>query len=266
MSSPSKPTNCLGSRTSSWLGRVPTTDMMQPLPSVSVPWFETLCLWMLQYNPCSSWKPHWGCAVCDWLWLWRGGLPCLQQVQQRLQDPDVWSRVWRPVPGRHVWAAPGQGIHHCGGSGETAVSLIYHAITSLTFIIASYFQGFLGDAWTGPQILAHHLLLMLTSDLPDQVSTITLEVYTSIMLWICSRWRPAPTPTACCTRSCTPGSSGWTSAWWTSSTGAGSATGPAWPTSDPSAIVLSSVVIVSMFHLFYVCNFYTDMLLCSIKY
>jgi len=32
-------------------------------------------------------------------------------------------------------------------------------------------QGFLGDAWTGPQILAHHLLLMLTSDLPDQVKT-----------------------------------------------------------------------------------------------
>lgn len=29
-------------------------------------------------------------------------------------------------------------------------------------------QGFLKDAWTGPQILAHHLLLMLTSDLPDQ--------------------------------------------------------------------------------------------------
>jgi len=29
-------------------------------------------------------------------------------------------------------------------------------------------QGFLHDAWTGPQILAHHLLLMLTSDLPDQ--------------------------------------------------------------------------------------------------
>jgi len=28
-------------------------------------------------------------------------------------------------------------------------------------------QGFLEDAWTGPQILAHHLLLMLTSDLPD---------------------------------------------------------------------------------------------------
>jgi len=29
-------------------------------------------------------------------------------------------------------------------------------------------QGFLKDAWTGPQILAHHLLLMLTSDLPDK--------------------------------------------------------------------------------------------------
>jgi len=32
-------------------------------------------------------------------------------------------------------------------------------------------QGFLGDAWTGPQILAHHLLLMLTSDLPDRKKT-----------------------------------------------------------------------------------------------
>lgn len=32
-------------------------------------------------------------------------------------------------------------------------------------------QGFLKDAWTGPQILAHHLLLMLTSDLPDQSKT-----------------------------------------------------------------------------------------------
>jgi len=29
-------------------------------------------------------------------------------------------------------------------------------------------QGFLKDAWTGPQILAHHLLLMLTSDLNDR--------------------------------------------------------------------------------------------------
>jgi len=32
-------------------------------------------------------------------------------------------------------------------------------------------QGFLGDAWTGPQILAHHLLLMLTSDLRDRSKT-----------------------------------------------------------------------------------------------
>jgi len=29
-------------------------------------------------------------------------------------------------------------------------------------------QGYLKEAWTGPQILAHHLLLMLTADLPDQ--------------------------------------------------------------------------------------------------
>ena len=28
-------------------------------------------------------------------------------------------------------------------------------------------QGFLGEHWMGPQILAHHLLLMLTSDLYD---------------------------------------------------------------------------------------------------
>ena len=26
-------------------------------------------------------------------------------------------------------------------------------------------QGFYGDVWMGPQILAHHLLLMLTADL-----------------------------------------------------------------------------------------------------
>jgi len=32
-------------------------------------------------------------------------------------------------------------------------------------------QGFLEDAWTGPQILAHHLLLMLTSDLNDSSKT-----------------------------------------------------------------------------------------------
>jgi len=32
-------------------------------------------------------------------------------------------------------------------------------------------QGFLEDAWTGPQILAHHLLLMLTSDLRDSSKT-----------------------------------------------------------------------------------------------
>ena len=32
-------------------------------------------------------------------------------------------------------------------------------------------QGFLKDAWTGPQILAHHLLLMLTSDLKDTKKT-----------------------------------------------------------------------------------------------
>jgi len=32
-------------------------------------------------------------------------------------------------------------------------------------------QGFLEDAWTGPQILAHHLLLMMTSDLPDSSKT-----------------------------------------------------------------------------------------------
>jgi len=32
-------------------------------------------------------------------------------------------------------------------------------------------QGFANDAWTGPQILAHHLLLMLTSDLPDAKKT-----------------------------------------------------------------------------------------------
>jgi len=32
-------------------------------------------------------------------------------------------------------------------------------------------QGFLEDSWTGPQILAHHLLLMLTSDLRDQSKT-----------------------------------------------------------------------------------------------
>jgi len=32
-------------------------------------------------------------------------------------------------------------------------------------------QGFLEDAWTGPQILAHHLLLMLTSDLGDASKT-----------------------------------------------------------------------------------------------
>jgi len=29
-------------------------------------------------------------------------------------------------------------------------------------------QGYLNNAWTGPQILAHHLLLMLTSDLNDR--------------------------------------------------------------------------------------------------
>ena len=68
------------------------------------------------------------------------------------------------------------------GRGYTIVVDQVRQLFLLTFIIASYFQGFLGDAWTGPQILAHHLLLMLTSDLPDQVSTITLEVYTSIML------------------------------------------------------------------------------------
>ena len=33
------------------------------------------------------------------------------------------------------------------------------------------FKGFLEDAWTGPQILAHHLLLMLTSDLNDSSKT-----------------------------------------------------------------------------------------------
>jgi len=32
-------------------------------------------------------------------------------------------------------------------------------------------QGFLEDSWTGPQILAHHLLLMLTSDLRDSSKT-----------------------------------------------------------------------------------------------
>jgi len=32
-------------------------------------------------------------------------------------------------------------------------------------------QGFLEDAWTGPQILAHHLLLMMTSDLRDSSKT-----------------------------------------------------------------------------------------------
>jgi len=32
-------------------------------------------------------------------------------------------------------------------------------------------QGFLNDAWVGPQILAHHLLLMLTSDLNDASRT-----------------------------------------------------------------------------------------------
>ena len=39
-------------------------------------------------------------------------------------------------------------------------------------------QGFLGDAWTGPQILAHHLLLMLTSDLRDQSKTCPNKVRT----------------------------------------------------------------------------------------
>lgn len=28
-------------------------------------------------------------------------------------------------------------------------------------------QGFLNDVWVGPQILAHHLLMMMTSDLAD---------------------------------------------------------------------------------------------------
>ena len=28
-------------------------------------------------------------------------------------------------------------------------------------------QGFLGEYWMGPQIMSHHLLLMLTSDLRD---------------------------------------------------------------------------------------------------
>ena len=39
-------------------------------------------------------------------------------------------------------------------------------------------QGFLGDAWTGPQILAHHLLLMLTSDLRDRSKTCPNKVRT----------------------------------------------------------------------------------------
>ena len=38
-------------------------------------------------------------------------------------------------------------------------------------VISVCVQGFLGDAWTGPQILAHHLLLMLTSDLRDRSKT-----------------------------------------------------------------------------------------------
>ena len=32
-------------------------------------------------------------------------------------------------------------------------------------------QGFLDDTWTGPQILAHHLLKMLIADLPDSEKT-----------------------------------------------------------------------------------------------
>jgi len=36
-------------------------------------------------------------------------------------------------------------------------------------------QGFLEDNWTGPQILAHHLLLMLTSDLKDTSKTCPLK-------------------------------------------------------------------------------------------
>jgi len=43
-----------------------------------------------------------------------------------------------------------------GGMCEQANGLGYTVVVD---------QGFLEDAWTGPQILAHHLLLMLTSDL-----------------------------------------------------------------------------------------------------
>ena len=42
----------------------------------------------------------------------------------------------------------------------------------------TFAQGFLGDAWTGPQILAHHLLLMLTSDLRDRSKTCPNKVRT----------------------------------------------------------------------------------------
>jgi len=49
-----------------------------------------------------------------------------------------------------------------GGMCEQADGLGYTVVVD---------QGFLKDAWTGPQILAHHLLLMLTSDLKDQSKT-----------------------------------------------------------------------------------------------
>ncbi len=31
-----------------------------------------------------------------------------------------------------------------------------------------FFLGFLDDGWVGPQVLSHHLLLMMTSDLYDK--------------------------------------------------------------------------------------------------
>ena len=51
-----------------------------------------------------------------------------------------------------------------------SLSLSLSLISLILFILNST-QGFLEDSWTGPQILAHHLLLMLTSDLSDASKT-----------------------------------------------------------------------------------------------
>ena len=73
-------------------------------------------------------------------------------------------------------------MNFCGTRGQTRYPKTFGIITHPTFFIVGgpceqsekkgytviVDQGFKGEIWMGPQILAHHLLLMLTSDLYSQ--------------------------------------------------------------------------------------------------